>query len=78
MKRRLRSGSGTSAVLLSRASLMWLSRLRTAPVADFGADGKSVVGLAGGGPSILPHSHGEDSRAAAELQANREDIANGA
>lgn len=73
MKRRLRSGSGTSAVLLSRASLMWLSRLRTAPVADFGADGKSVAGLAGGGPSVLPHSH-----AAAELQANREDIANGA
>jgi len=52
---------------------MWLSRLRTAPVADFGADGKSVAGLAGGGPSVLPHSH-----AAAELQANREDIANGA
>ena len=67
-----------SCSVLSRWFNVGCRSLKTAPVADFGADEKSVAGLAGGGPSVLPHSHDEDSQAAAQLQANREDIANGA
>jgi hypothetical protein len=66
-----------SCSALSRWFNVGCRRLGTAPVADFGADEKRVAGLAGGGPSVLPHSHDEDSQAAAQLQANREDIANG-
>jgi hypothetical protein len=47
--------------VLSRWFNVGCRSLRTALVADFGADEKSVAGLVGGGPSVLPHSHDEDN-----------------